>query len=211
MTVRILIADDHPIIVAGVEALLRGSDYSVVAQARDGAELLDAIGTARPDILIVDVQMPERSGIDVLRILRSRGDQRPVILLTASLDDFRLIEAIQLGVNGIVLKEGAHHLLFDCLDVVRSGGRWIDRALMDRALDRALADPSTREGAFAALTTRERAVVSLVAQGRRNKEIAAELGITEGTVKVYLHRIYERIGVTNRTELALWAKEQESA
>ena len=209
MTVRILIADDHPIIVAGVEALLRGSDYSVVAQARDGAELLDAIGTARPDILIVDVQMPERSGIDVLRILRSRGDQRPVILLTASLDDFRLLEAIQLGVNGIVLKEGAHHLLFDCLDAVRSGGRWIDRALMDRALDRALADPATRDGGFAALTTRERAVVSLVAQGRRNKEIAAELGITEGTVKVYLHRIYERIGVTNRTELALWAKEQE--
>lgn len=209
MTVRILIADDHPIIVAGVEALLRGSDYSVVAQARDGAELLDAIATARPDILIVDVQMPERSGIDVLRILRSRGDLRPVILLTASLGDARLLEAIQLGVNGIVLKEGAHHLLFDCLDAVRSGGRWIDRALMDRALDRALADPSSREGAFAALTTWERAVVSLVAQGRRNKEIAAELGITEGTVKVYLHRIYERIGVTNRTELALWAKEQD--
>ena len=209
MSVRILLADEHPIIIAGVDALLRGSDYDIVAKAGDGAELLEAMPAARPDILILDVQMPERSGMDVLRTLRSRGDRRPIVLLTASLDDARLLEAIELGVDGIVLKEGAHNLLLQCLDAVRAGGRWIDRALMDRALNRALADPGTREGTFAALTTRERAVVALVTQGMRNREIASELGITEGTVKVYLHRIYDRLGVGNRTELALWARDQE--
>lgn len=202
---RILLADDHPFILAGVAAVLRGTSYQVVATAADGEAALEALPTVRPDILVMDVAMPKRDGIDVLLTLRGRGDPCPVVLLTASLDDRRLLQAVKAEVNGIVLKEGAEDRLVQCLDSVRSGKRWIERGLLDRALDLSLkgevADP------LAALAPRERAIVRLVAQGRRNRDIGAELGMTEGTVKVYLHNIYQKLGVENRTELAVRASD----
>lgn len=199
---RLLIADDHPFIIAGLEAMLRDSDFQIVCRAVDGQEALEALPAARAEILLLDVSMPHRSGVDVLRTLRSRGDNRPVVLLTASLDDDLLLGALQLGVNGIVLKESAQEQLLECLSAVQAGRRWVEQDLLQKALllttnGAASADP------LSVVTTRERAVVELVAQGLRNREIASELGMTEGTVKVYLHRIYEKLQVTNRTELAL--------
>lgn len=204
---RLLIADDHPILVSGIEAVLRDTRYRVVGTVGTGAAALEAIPTLRPDILLLDVQMPEGTGIDVLRTLRGRGDMRTVVLLTANLSDERLLEAIDFGVQGIVLKEGAEHLLVRCLDEVAKGGRWIDQSLLQRALDLKMKGAAGAKEGIAALSTRERAVAALVAKGRRNREIAEELRITEGTVKVYLHNIYEKLGVTNRTELALLARD----
>jgi two-component system nitrate/nitrite response regulator NarP len=205
---RVLIADDHPIMLSGLEAILRGSDYEVVAKVTDGAAVIEELARSRPELLIVDVQMPVRTGMDVLRTLRSRGDRRPIVLLTAHLNDANLVEAIQLGVDGILLKDGAQGQLLDCLDSVRIGTRWIEKVLLERALDLTMSGGSDRQDPLASLTAKERAVVGLVAQGLRNKNIASELGITEGTVKVYLHRIYEKIGVTNRTELALFSRDR---
>jgi two-component system nitrate/nitrite response regulator NarP len=205
---RVLIADDHPIMLSGLEAILRGSDYQVVAKVSDGAAVLEELPRSRPELLVIDVQMPVRTGMDVLRTLRSRGDRRPVVLLTAQLDNADLVEAIKLGVDGILLKDGAQSLLLTCLDSVRGGTRWVDKGLLERALDLTMSGGADRNDPFADLTAKERAVAGLVAQGLRNKNIAAELGITEGTVKVYLHRIYEKVGVTNRTELALFARDR---
>ena len=207
---RILIADDHPIMLSGLEAILRGSEYKLVAKVADGAAVLDALADAQPDILLLDVQMPVRTGMDVLRTLRSRGDTRPVVLLTAHLDDSNLVEAIQLGVNGILLKDGAQGQLLTCLDSVRAGQRWIEKSLLERALDLSMSGAAERKEPFADLTPKEREVVGLVSQGLRNRNIASELGITEGTVKVYLHRIYEKVGVSNRTELALAARDSSA-
>jgi two-component system nitrate/nitrite response regulator NarP len=204
---RVLIADDHPIMLSGIEAILRDSEFSVVAKLTDGAAVLEALSTTRPEILILDVQMPERTGLDVLRTLRSRGDQRPVVLLTASLDDSGLLEAIQLGVNGIILKDGAQSLLLRCLEDVRNGRRWIEKSLLERALEISMGGGAETRDGLQSLSNRERAIVGLVAQGIRNRDVASELGITEGTVKVYLHRIYEKLGVTNRTELAIYARD----
>src|SRR5687768_18542705 len=97
--------------LSGIEAMLRGTVYEVVGKARDGAAALDALPSVRPDILVLDLKMPSRSGLDVLRTLRSRGDIRPVVILTADLDDQSLMESIQLGVNGIIMKEGAENLI----------------------------------------------------------------------------------------------------
>lgn len=206
---RILVADDHPFILSGLQAVLRDTEYQIVAAVRDGRAALDVLAEARPDILVLDVHMPERSGLEVLRTLRSRGDERPVVLLTASLDDDRLLEALRLGVRGIVLKEGAEQLLIRCLDAVAAGGRWIEHGLLQRAVDLQLEGGESPRTGITSLTVRERAVAALVAKGRRNREIGDELGITEGTVKVYLHGIYEKLGVTNRTELALLAREMD--
>lgn len=205
---RVLIADDHPIVLSGIQAILRDTRYSIVSTATDGAEVLALLATADPDILVLDVQMPKATGLDVVRTIRGRGDNRPVVLLTANLADRRLLEALELGVQGIVLKEGAQHLLVRCLDEVSAGRRWIEPVLLQQALDLKMGPGPG--GGLAALTPRERAVADLVAQGRRNREIAEELGITEGTVKIHLHRIYEKIGVGNRTELALFVRDPDA-
>lgn len=199
---RILIADDHPIIVSGLKAVLDGTRYEVVAAVATGEEVIPAAERLDPDILLLDVSMPGWSGIDVLRALRAAGSKRPVVLLTAALDDQALIEAVRLGVEGIVLKEGAHQLLIPCLDAVREGRRWIQQDLLQRALDlqmRGGAAPDPLRG----LSERERAIAGLVARGLRNRDIAERLGVNEGTVKVHLHRIYRKLGVGSRTELVL--------
>jgi two-component system nitrate/nitrite response regulator NarP len=202
---RVLIADDHPFILAGLESILRDGDYRIVGTASRGDTALDALPTLRPDILILDVNMPGRSGVEVLRTLRSRGDNRPVILLTAHVEDKVLLEVLALGVQGFLLKDGAQSRLLECLDAVARGGRWIEQSLLQRALD--LSIKGGGSSPFDALTEREKAIAALVAQGLRNKEAASELGMTEGTVKVYLHRIYEKLGVGSRTELALLARD----
>lgn len=202
---RVMIADDHPLVLSGVESILRDSEFEVVGRASDGTSVLDALSSVRPDILVLDVSMPQMSGMDVLRTMRARGDQRPIILLTASLADHCLVEALSLNVDGILLKEGAEHLLVRCLREVCQGKRWIDREAMDRALSYTMNDGKKGQHPLACLTKRERAVTGLIARGMRNRAIAAELGVTEGTVKVYLHRIYEKLNVQSRTELALLA------
>jgi two-component system nitrate/nitrite response regulator NarP len=203
---RILIADDHRIIVSGLQALLRDTDFDVVGAVGDGTEVADAIVELRPDILLLDVRMPGRTGVEVLRAMRSRGDGLPVVLLTAELDDAELVEAVQLSVNGIVLKEGAHTLLLPCLEAVRSGRRWIEQGLLQRALDRTMeGDPPDP---LRGLNPREKAIAGLVGQGMRNRDIAAELDMNEGTVKVYLYRIYKKLGLGSRTELAIRLRER---
>ena len=196
---RILLADDHPMIQAAVEAMLRGSDYELVAKAGSGAEALEALAECKPDIIVLDVQMPDGTGIDVLRDMRSNGDDRSVVLLTASIDESGFAEALKLKVDGVLLKTSDPALLLDCLDSVRDGEEWIDPHLNAEATR----SVSARDRSL--LSPRETELVQLVRQGMRNRDIAENLGITEGTVKVYLHSVFEKTGVANRTELAIRA------
>ncbi|HET7315856.1 MAG TPA: response regulator transcription factor [Sphingomicrobium sp.] len=200
---RILLADDHPMIQAAVEALLRGSDYQLVARAGSGSEALRAVKETDPEIVILDVQMPDGSGLDVLRKLRSGGDDMRVVLLTASIDDAGFAEALSLKVDGALLKSSDPALLLDCLDSVKSGKEWIDPQLQKQASEW----ESGGNGRGVSLSPRERELVQLVRRGLRNRDIAEKLGITEGTVKVYLHSVFEKTGVANRTELAIRAAE----
>ena len=200
---RVLIADDHPIILSGAEAMLRGSRFELVAKLANGSAVLAAMDDVDPDLMILDVQMPECSGLDVLRTLRGRGDARPVILLTAQIDYASAAEAVSLGVNGIVLKDTAAETLMDCIEAVSRGESWIDQNALRPPLDAARhGDPAP----LGSLSPRELGVAELVVQGMRNREIASALGITEGTVKVHLYRVYEKLGVSSRTELLIRAK-----
>ena len=197
---RVLLADDHPMIAAALELLLRGTEYELTGRARTGAEALVLVKSAKPDMLLLDVNMPDGSGIDVLRALRDRGRAPRVVLLTAGMDDPQLIAADRLSPEGMVLKTADPALLLECMEEVAKGGRWIDREIGERialAKQRASSTPS--------LTPRERELVDLVREGLRNRDIAERLGVTEGTVKVYLHGIFDKVGVENRTELAMRA------
>ena len=204
----VVLADDHPFMRAGVEAVLRGSRFQIAAMANDGEEAMIAVAQHDPDICIFDVRMPKGSGVEVLQAMREKGDTRPVVLLTAAIEDRSLLTAVRAGVNGIVLKDGAEDALLDALEKVAAGERAIPQALLQRALDLSLtggkADP------LAPLAPRERQIAAQVGRGLRNREIADALAMSEGTVKVYLHTIYQKLGIKNRTELALIAHALES-
>jgi two-component system nitrate/nitrite response regulator NarL len=198
--ITILLADDHPFMRAGVEAVLRASRFEIVATATNGDEALVAISRYDPAICIFDVRMPGRNGVEVLETMRRHGDQRPVVLLTAEIEDGALIAAVKAGVSGIVLKDGAGDALVACLDAVAAGRRAVPHDLLQRALDLSL------EGVghpLDGLSPRERQIADHVGRGMRNRDIAQSLGMSEGTVKVYLHTIYQKLGIENRTELAL--------
>jgi len=201
----VLLADDHPIIVTGVRALLGPSEFQIVGHVSDGEAALAAVDELDPEILLLDYRMARKTGLEVLRILRQKGDKRPVVFLTASVDDRVVLEAYQLGLNGLVMKHAAPDLLLICLDEVRRGGRWIDQMLLQRALTAVLGSKSS--DGLSALSPREREIVDLVSTGDRPPEIAQKLGISPGTVKVHLHRIYEKLGVGSRAELILHVRD----
>jgi two-component system nitrate/nitrite response regulator NarL len=197
----VLLADDHAFIRAGVEAVLADSAYDIVASVGTGTKALAAVAALDPQVCVFDVLMPDGDGVETLRALRRAGDNRPVILLTAQIDDDRLLDALEAKVNGIVGKEGAEETLVATIEQVMAGKRAIAPDLLARAEREAARRriPSP----FATLTPRERTIVAFVARGLRNRDIAGELGITEGTVKVYLHSLYQKLGTENRTELAV--------
>ena len=201
---RILLADDHPMIRTALEVLLRDTSFDIVGMVGSGDEALAAVEQLQPDILLLDLQMPGGGGMEVLRRLPSAGARPSVILLTAAIDDVSLMEARALKVHGMVLKNSDPAYLLDCLDHVRHGRNWIDPELADRA--RQLAK-GRRSASHAALAPREVQLINFVRSGLKNREIAAKLGVTEGTVKAYLHAVFEKLGVTNRTELAMRAGE----
>jgi two-component system nitrate/nitrite response regulator NarP len=158
----------------------------------------------KPDVLLLDIQMPGGTGLDVLRKLRAGKSRLRIVLLTAAIDDSDLLEARSLKVQGMVLKNSDPAFLIDCLDSVKLGRTWIDPDLDERI--RRLATAS-RHGRHLWLAPRERQLIGFVRKGLRNREIAEQLGVTEGTVKVYLHAVFEKLGVNNRTELAIRADE----
>jgi two-component system, NarL family, nitrate/nitrite response regulator NarL len=203
---RVLLADDHPMIRTALEALLRDTDYEIVGTAGTGDAALREVERLAPDILLLDLQMPGGTGMDVLRRIRSDKDKTAmkVVLLTAAIDDSAFLEAQSLKAQGIVLKNSDPAYLLDCLDRVRHGRTWIDPELAERSKQLAKS-PAVRDRA--PLAPRERQLIGYVRQGLRNRAIAEQLGVTEGTVKTYLHAIFEKLGVRTRTELAMRADE----
>ena len=206
-SLRIVLADDHPMIRTALEALLRDTDYEIVGTAGTGDASLVEVERLSPDILLLDLQMPGGTGLDVLRRIRADkagNSAMKVVLLTAGIDDSALLEAQSLKVQGIVLKNSDPAFLLECLDRVRHGRTWIDPELAERSKQLAKS-PAARDRA--PLAPRERQLIGYVRQGLRNRAIAEQLGVTEGTVKTYLHAIFEKLGVRTRTELAMRADE----
>ena len=201
----VIVADDHPFLCSGVSAVLKGAGLDVVATAADGESALSEIARHDPDVVILDVTMPVKDGISTLTSLREKGDARPVILLTAQINDKALVAAVRARVDGIVLKQGAEDSLIDAVHRVARGERVISPDLLERALDASMSVPAANP--LEVLTPREIDIARAVAHGMRNREIAEKLGMTEGSIKVYLHRIYDKLNVENRTGLAILVRD----
>lgn len=206
MTLRLVLADDHSVVLQGMRAFLAlESGMEVCALCTDGVEAVEAVAQHEPDVLIMDVTMPRCGGIEAHEQLRAAGVVIPTVLLTATLSDDTLVRCIRASVEGIVLKESAAEVLVDAIRAVARGERWVPPALTARALD-LMARPEPEPGAE--LTPRELDVAKLVAAGASNKRVAAELGIAESTVKLHLHSAFAKLGVRNRTQLSLTARER---
>jgi DNA-binding NarL/FixJ family response regulator len=216
--IRIVIADDHPIVRDGLRKLLMlEDDIQVVAEASDGREVLRAVQETDPDVLILDLRMPEMDGLSALQALQHLEKKTRVIVLTASEDKNEFVQAMKLGCSGIVLKQTAPDLIVKSIRKVYAGEIWLDTHTT-AAVMRQFATPGDMLGAAGGtgggnaknrerspLSQREREIVSLVAQGYKNREMAEKMFISEQTVKNHLHNIFDKLGVSDRLELALYA------
>ena len=209
MTTKLILADDHPIILEGLEQLFkRDKNFQVLKTCTSGAEAIEAVRRLQPDVLVLDVRMPNGDGLSVLKQIHDEKLATRVVLLTASMEEDEVLQAMEHGVWGLVLKEAAAVSLVDCVRKVMKGERALDQTLIVRALDRMLERQSGMRHAAEVLSRREAEIVKMVAAGLRNKEIATKLFIGEGTVKTHLHAIYKKLGVHGRVELTLYAQER---
>jgi DNA-binding NarL/FixJ family response regulator len=208
--VDVILADDHPLFLEAVERVLcLEADFRVAARCRDGAEVLRAVEEHRADLLVLDIRMPRKDGVAVLRELRDARRDIPVVVLTAQVDDEEVITLLRLGIRGLVLKEVPPDQLVQCLRDVHAGGRWLEPSCLARVTDALLRRQAGTAEALKVLTRREIEVVQKVATGLRNKAIANELCVSEGTIKIHLHNIYEKLELTGRFALMHWARERE--
>jgi DNA-binding NarL/FixJ family response regulator len=209
---RILIADDHPIFRDGLRKLLETEpDFKVIGEASDGQEAVQLAQELKPDVLLLDLAMPRQPGLDALRELASAAAPVRTILLTVAIEKAQLVEALQLGARGVVLKETSTELLLKSIRSVVAGQYWVGReAVTDlvRVLRELIpaAGEETRKKAFG-LTPRELEIVSAIVLGFTNRDIARKYNISEDTVKHHLTNIFDKVGVSNRLELALFAIE----
>jgi DNA-binding NarL/FixJ family response regulator len=204
-----VIADDHPIVLRGLLAVLEAqADFQVVAQCKDGIEALAAVRTHRPDVLLLDIRMPAKDGLEVLRELGAEGHPVRVVLLTVELPDEEVLNAIQLGVRGMLLKEMMPQLLVQCVRKVHAGQMWLERVSAARTFETLLRREAGVRELSELLTPREMEVVRKAVQGLRNKDLAEVFHVSEGTVKTHLHSIYEKLQVKSRFELIVYCREK---
>lgn len=209
-SIRILVADDHPIFRDGLRKLLEAEgDFEVVGEAADGGEAISMARRLKPDVLLLDLAMPRVPGLEAVRELRNSVDAIRIILLTAAIDREQIVDALHHGVRGVILKESATKLLLKSIRCVMAGQYWVDRESVSDLVRiirdlTAIPERGTRKRAYN-LTPRELDIISAIVDGYTNKDIAEKFSIAEQTVKHHLGNIFDKLGVSNRLELALYA------
>jgi two-component system, NarL family, nitrate/nitrite response regulator NarL len=207
--VRVLIADDHSLFREGLRKLLESEPgFEVIGEASDGEMLLSMARENQPDVLLLDLAMPRQDGMEVLRELAAAEIQVRTLVLTASINKAQIVQALKLGAYGVILKESTTQRLFDSIRCVMAGQYWIGRESVSD-LVRAFRSVSSSEGVSRSrdfgLTPRELEIVTLVVAGYSNPEIAQRCSISEQTVKHHMSNVFDKLGVSNRLELALFA------
>jgi DNA-binding NarL/FixJ family response regulator len=203
--IRVLIADDHAVVRQGLRTFLElQEDIEVVGEAADGEAALRAAAELEPDVVLMDLVMPRLDGVAAIEGLRARGSTARVIVLTSFLDEDKVLPAVRAGAAGYLLKDVAPAELVGAIRTVDRGEALLHPAVAARVLQELTADAGRAER-HDALTAREREVLALVARGRANKAIAFELGVAEKTVKTHVGNILAKLGLSDRTQAALYA------
>jgi DNA-binding NarL/FixJ family response regulator len=201
MSTRLVLADDHPIVLDGLMQLFSVEpEFEVLACASTGEEALQAVRKHRPDILVLDIRMPGKDGLEVIREMnRDKLPTRIVVLTAVGVDE--VFEAIRLGVGGVVLKDMAPRLLVHCVREVHSGRKWIEKEYATHAVEKLLEREANTQNISQTLTPRELEIARMTAKGMHSKAIAEKLTISEGTAKLHLHHVYVKLRVDGRVAL----------
>jgi DNA-binding NarL/FixJ family response regulator len=202
--ISVIVADDHAVVRHGLEQLLdTASDIELVAVAVDGRDAVEKVRVHRPDVVLMDLAMPVMGGVEAIRRIVAEYPDTRVVVLTSFGDEKRILDALEAGAQGYLLKHAEPDALMDAIRSVHAGEAPLDpragRVLLDRRRHTSR-DPSD-------ISQREREVLELVAQGLANKQVGRRLGISERTVKAHLTSVFQRIGVTDRVQAAMWARE----
>jgi DNA-binding NarL/FixJ family response regulator len=209
--IRIIIADAQPIFRTGLRRALDAEPrFSVVGETGDGEEVVSLVDSLEPNLLLLDPDLARTDGFDALVRIAERESQPSTVLLTASLDRAQLVRAVRLGVRGVVSKDAPSDVVLKALHSVAEGQYWLGReevADVVRSLLRSVPLPNgnTADAEDLPLTPREREVVKTVVEGLSNREIASRLGVSEDTVKHHLTNVYDKLGVSSRVELVVYA------
>jgi DNA-binding NarL/FixJ family response regulator len=207
--IRLVVIDDHPVVLKGLEALFDAEpDLDLVAACSRGQDGLEAVKKYRPDIVVFDLRLAGLDGLTVLRAIKQEHPSPGAVVLTATIDVNEALEAVRLGVGGVVLKAMPPQLLMQCIRKVHAGEQWLETQSTRRALATMLQRESGIKEAGGLLTVRELEIVGMVVRGLRNAQIASQLSVTEGTVKSHLHNIYAKLVVTGRVGLIVFAREK---
>ena len=204
---KILLVDDHEIVRLGLKSLLaRFPEFEVVAEASDADEAIDLATRYTPDVVVMDIRLPGKSGIEATREIVANNSETKIIILTSYADDELLFDAIAAGASGYVLKQIDSNELINALQRIGRGEALLDPAVTQKVFKRMRADSlKAEEEAFGALTEQELKVLALVAQGKRNKEIAADVYLSEKTVRNYVSSILSKLSLSTRSEAAAYA------
>jgi two-component system, NarL family, response regulator DevR len=205
MPIGVFLLDDHEIVRTGLRALLEAdADFAVVGEAATVADALARIPPTRPSVALLDVRLPDGSGIEVCREIRSAMPEIACVMLTSYADDEALVAAVMAGASGYVLKQVGSNSLLDDLRKVANGESLLDPSLTEQVLER-LAEGSDSDPLLASLTPQERRILDLVAEGQTNRQIAANLYLAEKTVKNYVSNLLTKLGMERRTQAATYA------
>jgi DNA-binding NarL/FixJ family response regulator len=206
MAIHIVVVDDHPIVRDGLVAVLSTQpDFEVVGEASSGPEAIQCVGASRPDVILLDLEMPDMDGVETLQRLRDIDPAVRVIVFTAFDTDERIVKAVQAGAQGYLLKGVPRDEIFNAIRVVHAGGALLQPVIASKLLRQVTRDAQPEPDP---LTERELEVLRLMAQGQMNKEIAAALVISERTVKFHVSAILSKLGAGNRTEAVTLAAQQ---
>ena len=203
---KVLVADEHRIMVDGLAALLRHAGYQHPGFGTEGEEVLRALAAEPPDVAIIDFWLPGIAGLDIVRSVKACRLPVRIILLAAGLSGAQAVDAVRLGTEGLLMKGTAAENLLECLAAVAAGEQWLCPLATRLVLQELSGGNGAPRGLAGSLTRRETDVVYGVARGRSNKELARDLLVSEGTIKMHLHNVYEKLGLRNRTELAIAAR-----
>jgi DNA-binding NarL/FixJ family response regulator len=209
MVIRLVLADDHPLVLEALAMLFRSQKgFKILAECRTGAEALQAIRQHRPDVAVLDLQMPGKGGLQVLREINAEHLPTRTVLLTATIEDAEMLEALRLGVGGVVLKGMPSISVVQCVQKVHAGEPWLENRSASRVIEKLMRSENGSREAAALLTLRELEIVRMLAKGLRNKEIASRLSISSNTVKVHLSHIYAKLDLDGRIAVMLYAEDK---